>query len=607
MMYQGRTLKVLNTLPALTGIAMLAVCNIASAAASLSFSYPSGFAGASGAFGTGAQTTFSGSVVEITPGNVTHQSGNLWYKTQQNIQSFTTDFTFQISATSSIPSIACMAFVVQNTNSTTNPLAYGSAASADANLCGFGAYTGLGGNQIALHNSVAVKFDISDSGSDNYPSGGSPNATGLYINGGPWAALTPINDLNPTGINLNLGHVMDAHIVYDGTLLTMVLKDTVTNAQARYSWPVNIPAATGSNSAWVGITGGQVSRQTLNLLTWSYSTGYNARLATPTFSVAPGSYPSAQTVSIGGPAGATIYYTTNGLPPTTSSTQYTGPITVSSSKIVQAVAIGTNSTDSLVASANYQIASSGAPIINFPSGFASASGLVIPVGHAKFSGSSIQLTDTSNTGLEAAAAWYAVPVNVTGFTTNFTLQATGSANGMTFCIQNQNAASSDTSSLVVSGGPTALGQGQSGLGYSGNTGDGGQNSGLLSSLAIKFDLYTSPGNTTGLYTNGADLTGSGPQITITGVNLNSGHPLDVSLTYNGTTLAMKITDTVTGGVFSHSWAINIPSTVGGNTAYVGFTGATGGQFANQDVLSWTYSASATTPVVPGPPTNLRVQ
>jgi hypothetical protein len=620
-MHQIRTLRVLNTFPALTAMAVLAACEVASAAspattASLSFSYSSGFTGVSGAFGTGASTTFSGSVIDLIPGPVVHQAGSVWYKTQQNIQSFTTDFTFQITpAVASIPAIAGMAFVVQNTNSTTNPLAYGSAASADANLDGYGAYTGLGPPQYPLYNSIAVKFDISGSGQRNYPSGGSPNATGLYINGGPWAGLTPQNDLNPTGINLNLGHVMDAHMVYDGSLLTMVLKDTVTNAQARYTWPVNIPAATGSSSAWIGLTAGQVSPEAEKVLTWSYWTGYNTRLATPTFSVAAGSYPSAQSVSISGPAGATIYYTTNGLPPTSSSTQYTGPITVSSSEVVQAVAIESNFTDSLVAAANYQIAPSGTPMINFAGGFANATDLVIPVGYAKFSGSTIQLTDTNSAGLEAGAAWYAAPVDVTGFTTNFTLQFTNaSANGMTFCIQNQNPASSDASSLYVSGGPTAIGNNMSGLGYSGSTGGvGGQISGLLSSVAIKFDLYNSPGNTTGLYTNGADLTGAGQQITITGVNLNSGHPLNVSLTYSGTTLAMKITDTVTGGVFSHSWTINIPTTVGGNTAYVGFTGATGGQFANQYVQAWTYAGSGQSstggaaPTVPDAPTNVTVQ
>ena len=68
----------------------------------------------------------------------------------------------------------------------------------------------------------------------------------------------------------------------------------------------------------------------------------------------------------------------------------------------------------------------------------------------------------------------------------------------------------------------------------------------------------------------------------------SGHPLAVALTYNGTTLAMTIEDTVTHATFSNSWAIDIPTTVGGDTAYVGFTASTGFQIAGQKVLSWTY-------------------
>ena len=39
-----------------------------------------------------------------------------------------------------------------------------------------------------------------------------------------------------------------------------------------------------------------------------------------------------------------------------------------------------------------------------------------------------------------------------------------------------------------------------------------------------------------------------------------------------------------------SQAINIPQSVGGNTAYVGFTGGTGGLSASQKILTWTYNA-----------------
>jgi hypothetical protein len=62
-------------------------------------------------------------------------------------------------------------------------------------------------------------------------------------------------------------------------------------------------------------------------------------LATPTFSPAGGAYSSSQSVTISDTtSGATIYYTTNGTTPTTSSTKYTAPITVSATEIVEAIA-----------------------------------------------------------------------------------------------------------------------------------------------------------------------------------------------------------------------------------------------------------------------------
>jgi type II secretory pathway pseudopilin PulG len=60
----------------------------------------------------------------------------------------------------------------------------------------------------------------------------------------------------------------------------------------------------------------------------------------PKFSVKPGTYASSKTVRITAPIrGAIIYYTTDGWTPTTASNRYMGPITISSTTTLQAIAV----------------------------------------------------------------------------------------------------------------------------------------------------------------------------------------------------------------------------------------------------------------------------
>jgi Chitobiase/beta-hexosaminidase C-terminal domain len=81
----------------------------------------------------------------------------------------------------------------------------------------------------------------------------------------------------------------------------------------------------------------------------------------PKFSVKAGAYPASITVKLKGPKNSYMFYTTDGWTPTRRSTPYTGPITISSTTKLQAIAIAHGYTRSLVASADYTIGSSAVP------------------------------------------------------------------------------------------------------------------------------------------------------------------------------------------------------------------------------------------------------
>jgi len=84
--------------------------------------------------------------------------------------------------------------------------------------------------------------------------------------------------------------------------------------------------------------------------------------ATPTFSPAPGSYTSAQSVTLSDTTpGEVIYYTTNGTTPTTSSAKYnpSTPIAVSSTETIEAMAAASGYANSTVASGSYVISTGG--------------------------------------------------------------------------------------------------------------------------------------------------------------------------------------------------------------------------------------------------------
>ena len=297
----------------------------------------------------------------------------------------------------------------------------------------------------------------------------------------------------------------------------------------------------------------------------------------PPVSFAPGggTYASPQTVTLSdSDASATIYYTTDGSAPSASSTAYTSPIQVGVSETIKAVAIDPALANGNVTTAAYVIQAS-SNSIDFSNGFASTAGLTLNGSTAGGSNSALELT---NGGLNQAGSFFwNAPINVQAFTTTFKFQMKNAqANGFTFTIQNT--------------GPTALGGGSAGLGYQD----------LQKSIAVKLNFYNyngEGGDSTGLYTNGQAPTAPTVDISPSGIQLASGDTMQAQLIYDGTTLILNLKDLVTNATFTNSWPMNIAQTVGGTTAYVGFTGGTGSLTANEDILSWTYNTQAVPPAL----------
>jgi hypothetical protein len=297
----------------------------------------------------------------------------------------------------------------------------------------------------------------------------------------------------------------------------------------------------------------------------------SSQTAPPNFNPAAGTYVSAQNVSFtDDSANATIYYTTDGSTPTHSSTVFSSPIPVTTTKTIRAIASAAGLSDSGVVSGTFNINANGTTPINFGLGFSTLGCLQIN-GSTKLDDSRLQLTDGSEN--EAGSAFCTTPVDVRGFTTDFTFQLSdANADGITFTLQNS------------ASGAAALGAAGGGLG----------SSGIPNSVTIKFDLYNNNGegdDSTGIYTGGAAPMTPAVDLSTTGIDLHSGDTMTVHMAYDGTNLTMTISDAVVNASFTQTWPINIPAAIGGNLAYAGFTGGTGGLTASQKIETWTFVSS----------------
>lgn len=145
-----------------------------------------------------------------------------------------------------------------------------------------------------------------------------------------------------------------------GALIDNVTDYALWNISYSYSnYTVICYGRDGSNNKYLRRNGtygwGTYANGTGNVPTFYKKVAAN-QVAMPTFSIAGGTYYSAQSVELScATSGATIYYTTDGSTPTTSSSVYSTAIPVSATTTIKAFAVATGMTDSDVATATYTI------------------------------------------------------------------------------------------------------------------------------------------------------------------------------------------------------------------------------------------------------------
>jgi hypothetical protein len=180
------------------------------------------------------------------------------------------------------------------------------------------------------------------------------------------------------------------------------------------------------------------------------------------------------------------------------------------------------------------------------------------------------LTLTDNNSNQARSAWFNTPVSTGSFMASFVYQASGdrAADGVTFAFQNQ--------------GVHALGSEGGSLGYGGITGP---------SAAYQINLYDGLEQGTNFVTDGPGEVGTtGNYLATNPVDVTSGNPIHVALTYDAKagTLTETLTDQATAAIFSRTYSGFDLASLLGPTAYVGFTGASGGATATQTIRDFQF-------------------
>src|SRR5436309_3287350 len=194
---------------------------------------------------------------------------------------------------------------------------------------------------------------------------------------------------------------------------------TPTTASSAYTGPVPLTTTTTlrAMAAASGMTNSSVTSATYTI---------SQTVAPPTFNPPGGTFVGSVTVTLStSTSGASIYYTTDGSTPTTASSVYTGPVPLTTTTTLRAMAAASGMSNSNVTSATYTIVQPAAPPTFNPAGGTFVGSVAVTLSTAT-SGATIYYTTDGSTPTTASSA-YTVPVPLT---TTTTLKSMAAASGM---------------------------------------------------------------------------------------------------------------------------------------------------------------------------------
>jgi Chitobiase/beta-hexosaminidase C-terminal domain len=341
--------------------------------------------------------SISGGIINFVPGGAGHLGNGMWFQSTVNVQAFTATFTF-------VPNGYNFAFAINN-DTVQNPQTLSAGAGGEMGFYqGFYNSSPAPGPGY-VNNIFALGFDQfygPTTGTFSYsnvqlyqaaqtpfvPSGTGASGQLAYFNIDKISTSpVPLNSPATTPATTT-GDTYSATINYSGNVLTLALYDVTaggtctptSSATCFYNtWNgVYIPGIVGSNTGYVGFTAGtDGTTDPLIIKTFSYTvnsptsgtglTAYNANSTyntgsgtassspSPVYSVAPGTYSGTQSVAIatsGTPHNYICYTTSTSYPSPTpqpdnqggcaAGTLYTGPVSISSSTTLYAMAGSNN-------------------------------------------------------------------------------------------------------------------------------------------------------------------------------------------------------------------------------------------------------------------------